>query len=659
MKKIFRKIFFLPAVIIFSAVLFSCATSGNLADASADADSEKTAAESGGGTERNADDGTDGELVLNGEDDSASLLKENAAPEEGAVSEEERIPQSEVDELNSLLAAETPAAEKIEDELAGSFKEDDDSTNTAGNEIGGGNGGAFEGDAAPLAADNSSADNSSAAENGANGASAAENSANGSNAATAQNNAASQSGANTENAAANNAAGSNASMSAASNNSRNQGGSSNAANGSGGLNRVTSQGNSFGSGPLIGPGSDKSEADGENSRVSQGGGKSSSDISATYDFSEGGNNAARSNSPVNNIPADNIDNIIEETGSETEEAAEEKKELLLPSRSVTVKNNQFLDIEYPGSGWIYLGEVESPEQGYDKGHFIFQGRKLGKSDTTFTLRSRKGGKALLHFYKNDALTGKYIDDYIEVSVGDESASDAAHIHAPDYAELVPPKYDRNGGQGSDGSSKLAASDSSDSSSSSDSSGESGTSGTSGISKNSEAKSGGLSGNGGSSLPRSESEEPAEKIQTVIQTDAASSDSSANKNRTAVAGTDSATSGRQSGNSGTTQGSRSGGTQTNATSKASDLLEQAQKAYDEKRYADALNLVQQFFDVATEDFDAGLFLEGLILEAKSEVRNIKSAIDAYDTVIKNYPQSSFWRRANERSIYLKRFYIDIR
>ncbi len=53
------------------------------------------------------------------------------------------------------------------------------------------------------------------------------------------------------------------------------------------------------------------------------------------------------------------------------------------------------------------------------------------------------------------------------------------------------------------------------------------------------------------------------------------------------------------------------------------------------------------------------LEGLILEAKSEVRNIKSAIGAYDTLIKNWPQSDYWRKANERSIYLKRFYIDIR
>ena len=89
------------------------------------------------------------------------------------------------------------------------------------------------------------------------------------------------------------------------------------------------------------------------------------------------------------------------------------------------------------------------------------------------------------------------------------------------------------------------------------------------------------------------------------------------------------------------------------------MELARKAYDEKRFEEALDLVQKFFDVATEDLDAGLYLEGLILEAKSSARNIKSAIGAYDTLIKNWPQSPYWRRANERSIYLKRFYIDIR
>ena len=91
----------------------------------------------------------------------------------------------------------------------------------------------------------------------------------------------------------------------------------------------------------------------------------------------------------------------------------------------------------------------------------------------------------------------------------------------------------------------------------------------------------------------------------------------------------------------------------------DLLELAQKAYNEKRYEDALKLVKDFFAEATSRIDEGLYLEGQILEADSAVQDIKQSIGAYDTVVNNWPQSRLWKKARERSIYLKRFYIDIR
>ena len=91
----------------------------------------------------------------------------------------------------------------------------------------------------------------------------------------------------------------------------------------------------------------------------------------------------------------------------------------------------------------------------------------------------------------------------------------------------------------------------------------------------------------------------------------------------------------------------------------DLLEAAQKAYNEKRFPDALSLVKKFLQDTSDRFDEGIFLEAQILEANSSVQNIKEAIKDYDTVIRNWPQSKCWKKSNERSIYLKRFYIDIR
>ena len=112
----------------------------------------------------------------------------------------------------------------------------------------------------------------------------------------------------------------------------------------------------------------------------------------------------------------------------------------VPSRSLTIGKNQFIDIVYPGKGWIYQGNIDSDGKIDSKNkNFIFGGRKLGGKDQSFTLRSRQPGKYLLHFYKDDILTGSYIDDYLEVIVEDKPAETTEHITAPSYSEIVPPK----------------------------------------------------------------------------------------------------------------------------------------------------------------------------------------------------------------------------
>ena len=93
--------------------------------------------------------------------------------------------------------------------------------------------------------------------------------------------------------------------------------------------------------------------------------------------------------------------------------------------------------------------------------------------------------------------------------------------------------------------------------------------------------------------------------------------------------------------------------------AEELLTLAKKQYESKEYEKALETLKQFFAQAVLKIDEGLFLQGNILESKSNVRNIKNAIDSYDLIVRDYPASSLWDRANKRSIYLKRFYINIR
>ncbi len=393
------------------------------------------------------------------------------------------------------------------------------------------------------------------------------------------------------------------------------------------LTRLTDQKNEIAGGPLIGPDSDKVPG-GESAAGNQ-----STPINAQPNKAAGRDSANTAAVIAAEAPANENGKDQDSQEQETAEETEEKPEPV-PSRSMTIKNNQFLDVIYPGNGWIYLGEEGSGD------HFIFQGRKLGKGETTFTLRSKEPGVALLRFYKNDILTGNYIDDYIQISITDKSATDASHVEAPSYAEVVPPKFDRTKAVEEKKASQAAAKPA-ESAPQKESAFQSADEGQKAASKETAQ----------ADKKEAAQESPSEKVQTVIQT--SGQEKSESKQKTSVAGTSSPAAEEDKKESALDQ-NVSGG-----TDKAKSLLERAQKAYDEKRYAEALDLVQQFFNTASEDFDAGLYLEGLILEAKSEVRNIKSAIGAYDTLIKNWPQSNYWRRANERSIYLKRFYIDIR
>ncbi|HPX26483.1 MAG TPA: hypothetical protein PLG87_06720 [Treponemataceae bacterium] len=106
-----------------------------------------------------------------------------------------------------------------------------------------------------------------------------------------------------------------------------------------------------------------------------------------------------------------------------------------PSRTVEVKSNQYIDVTYPGNGWVYIGE----EGGTSLLNYF--GRKTDNGNTVFTLRTKEAGTTLLHFYKVDALSGSYIDDYLEVVVAPEISSQQDRVQVPLYemtSALTPP-----------------------------------------------------------------------------------------------------------------------------------------------------------------------------------------------------------------------------
>ena len=330
-------------------------------------------------------------------------------------------------------------------------------------------------------------------------------------------------------------------------------------------------------------------------------------------------------------------------GSDGKSLPEKEVEPPVPSRSMTVKRNQLIDVVYPGKGWIYQENIdEEGNSDVRNKNFIFGGRKLGGENQSFTLRSRVPGKFLLHFYKNDTLTGNYIDDYLEVIVTDEAAdSSSGHITAPSYAEVVPPKAkitaetvkaekraEQQKSEKAEEEAKKAPA----------------------VSPAEKAPERSVSSEKGVS---SVSVPEESGVKTVVQTsDSKPDEHSPSVNVPGV---------RSESSSGKKTLEKNGAPELKNTSSlsADDLLKTARSLYDEKQYAQAFDAIKLFFDKAVEKMDEGLYLQGQILEAKSEVQNIKGAVDSYDLLVKNYPASRLWDAAKKRSIYLKRFYINIR
>lgn len=318
---------------------------------------------------------------------------------------------------------------------------------------------------------------------------------------------------------------------------------------------------------------------------------------------------------------------LQEDASKASEQINEqqkKEEIIIPSRNIKIKNNQFVEINYPGTGWIYLGETER------QNNLLFFGRKIQNDNTTFTLKSKKSGTAILHFYKNDSLSGKYIDDYIEVQIENESATDNTPVVSPEYAKIIPPKPIKT------------------------------------VQKTDEELQKNISPNEEEtkmqyySTPEPVEKKPLPKEDFDIQTIIKNADNSENYQQKNSLNTNSSNTEQNIKDLNSIQNESTSLSQPQITYNSLDeLFDKAQKAFDEKKYEEALLLVRLFLEESSSRIDEALFLEAQILETKSSVQNIKEAINDYDIIISDWPQSDFWSKAKKRSTYLKRFYIDIR
>lgn len=315
-----------------------------------------------------------------------------------------------------------------------------------------------------------------------------------------------------------------------------------------------------------------------------------------------------------NTPAADSDAIIDITDDDSdsgEEYSENEKEII-PSRSVTMKKFEYLDVTYPGSGWIFMGLTDNSKD------IAYFGRKLGTKDTKFTLQARNAGTKIVHFYKNDPLSGNYLDDYLKITVLAENGSNKTHIQAPEYKLPVQKKEVKK------------------------------------------------------AQPVEQEEEAPQPAQTsqaaqTTQPAQAAQPAKAAQQTQPVQKTQQTQTSQPAKNVQTTKTERAEPAPEvvktePAAAESKDysvLLKEAQLLYNEQAYSEALAKINQFFEFAADKRDEGLYLKGQILEAKSNVRDIKGAIEAYSSLTKNYPASKLWDSANKRIIYLKRFYLEVR
>lgn len=364
------------------------------------------------------------------------------------------------------------------------------------------------------------------------------------------------------------------------------------------------------------------------------------------------------------MPAEEVVASGDLTSEENVPAEEEKKQneeskiVVVPSRSVEMKNSQYLDIVYPGTGWIYLGEEDG------KNSMRYFGRKIGEKNTVFSLRSREEGSTILHFYKNDGLTGKFIDDYLQVDIKGMNKT-TEHAVAPSYAEVVPPKPENR--------TKAAKENAARSEEDEDDtmvktvitpvasgSGEKmpAVSKTSGSSRSAPASSSKVTSRKKSDdSARKETPADNDGAKTLIQnTKSEKTTSSGEKPRTYPKSENSQSHDAEKQSENNLTGTSIENTENMG---ADEILDKAKESFKNKKYEETLAYLENFFTKATTKIDEGLWIQGQVFESNSSVRNIKSALDTYETIVRRYPQSINWAKANERITYLRKFYFNIR
>jgi tetratricopeptide (TPR) repeat protein len=90
----------------------------------------------------------------------------------------------------------------------------------------------------------------------------------------------------------------------------------------------------------------------------------------------------------------------------------------------------------------------------------------------------------------------------------------------------------------------------------------------------------------------------------------------------------------------------------------EYLRRAREEFDAGRVSAAIGILDQFRDRFPAGSDEAWWLYGQLYEANSPRRDIRTALDYYRRLMREYPQSGRCNDARRRIAWLERYYINI-
>jgi TolA-binding protein len=328
------------------------------------------------------------------------------------------------------------------------------------------------------------------------------------------------------------------------------------------------------------------------------------------------------------------------------------------SRVVRATVGQLVEIPFRGTGWVYLGELAS------RPGIVYGSRRLDPEGQSFIFRTEAPGTYGLKFYKQDFVRDYILNDHVQVIVGEppEAALMGWFDPAVNRGRVIaeprwPSALEEAEALGGNSPARIAAAP-------------------------------GLPGAQGAAQAGTTAQGTATAQETAAR-EAATAQDAVQTGTTAAQGVALGTATQGAAQAGTTaQGAATQGTATAQETAAQetagggalpagpaaqtpgqdgesgdprigDYPERARREFEAGRAASAISILDQFRERYPSGSDEAWWLYGQFYEADSPSRDIRSALDYYRRLVREYPQSPRCNDARRRIAYLERYYINIR